>query len=762
MLLRLILKNFKKHALLDVEFGAGTNGIYGPNYKGKSTLLMAILYALGGSSHVPGTRLARRGSDGRFSVELAWQDGDDVYNVVRTKSSANLYKNGDHSPVATGTSAVTDEIERLIGMSVKQWKELHYAKQKNAHSLLRYSANNLHQLMRRLVGAEELDSVVARLKRMATREEGAIDQLGTVEGDVAECEETIAALNRLLLSGKKELQINLDARTALVECAAGSQKLLAQATELMLRLKDNKSAADQLQTRAAAAANTVERAENSVANRKISSEEADIHLQSYGEFDPTALEEWLEHRRNLASEQKNAKANYDFADEQLAARGSEVEVKARELVGIESAAAEVVSKAREALAEARGGDAQESIEQAATDAKATTARLAQEILSLQGALSGATCPTCKRPMEGHSPEELQAEIDALGVRLSSAREVEAEATARQTAVAALVKKLAEVEATTASQRSNAKDRLTRAEEELEKAISVQGQAERTLASWTLALEELVTPAGAEEGTDLTIKIRNYRAAVAASTTAKAELGRAESELATARTNLEDLLAKAAAVDLVALEAEIASTAESLNETRALLVTNNAEKEKVQKEVDRLTQLTGQQEYLLKRETDKKARIETQTAALEKAQKRLAKIQHLQKHLKEKGETYMAKAWAGFMVHASQFASLCTGGDIEELRRTEDGNFVFVEEGEEMQLEEASGAQEAIIGLAVQMALASAAPCNLNVLMLDEPTADMDGDCSMATMVALKQLGQQVVFVSHHHTDNAVCDRAINL
>lgn len=145
-----------------------------------------------------------------------------------------------------------------------------------------------------------------------------------------------------------------------------------------------------------------------------------------------------------------------------------------------------------------------------------------------------------------------------------------------------------------------------------------------------------------------------------------------------------------------------------------------------------------------------------------AEKRLAKIKHLQKHLKENAEGYMGKVWASFLQQASQFVAQCTGGDIEGLQRTDDGAFVFLEEGQEMQLEEASGAQEAIIGLAVQVSLSGAAPCHLNTVLLDEPTADMDPDCSLATMVAMKALGVQVIFVSHHQTDNTLCDNAITL
>lgn len=62
----------------------------------------------------------------------------------------------------------------------------------------------------------------------------------------------------------------------------------------------------------------------------------------------------------------------------------------------------------------------------------------------------------------------------------------------------------------------------------------------------------------------------------------------------------------------------------------------------------------------------------------------------------------------------------------------------------------------------QVSPSGAAPCHLNTVLLDEPTADMDPDCSLATMVAMKALGAQVIFVSHHQTDNTLCDNAITL
>ena len=72
MLISLTLHNFKKHEYLSVDFTGGTNGVYGHNYRGKTTILNGILFALGGTSHVPGKRLERRNSTGKFGAELTF------------------------------------------------------------------------------------------------------------------------------------------------------------------------------------------------------------------------------------------------------------------------------------------------------------------------------------------------------------------------------------------------------------------------------------------------------------------------------------------------------------------------------------------------------------------------------------------------------------------------------------------------------------------------------------------------------------------
>lgn len=733
MLTSLKLTNFKKHENLEVNFTAGTNGIYGPNYKGKTTLLYAVLFALGGSAHVPGNRLARIGSDGRFKVELGFMIGTEHYTVVRTKSTANLLKGEEI--LAASASAVTDEIEKLIGMSVKQWKELHYAKQKNAHSLLRYSATNLHQLMRRLVGAEELDGVQNRLKMMANKEQGIVDALGETEYSAEDCQGYIDTCNERAKSVaeiRKTLKESVDTYTELQQ---KGREAIDKARSRLVEIADARGAANTAKARFDAAGRGLQAAEAELKARTEARDLLQADLDAMGDVDTEALSEKADRYASLSTRVKILKGQVE-SDDSVSAASEAVEQAQRELT-------KRTAEAKHAVEE--HGTSEELSEQIAA-AVERRAELQARVTALKNALAGATCPTCDRPFDDHDPAKLQAELEEAKAAF------DLQAKARD----ALVEKRDTV-AYADQQKERAQNNLKLAKQTLDDTKSRQDASLEALKTAEVALAEL----GDLDVEALRAKVRDYLALVQRVRAARTEVVKAQ-EAFYAATETYNKVGQTPITDVEALDAEEAklkarltkdqnTLAELLKELNEARESSALAQEKEAANAAQLALWTERLEKLREREKRHDA-----------AAKRLAKIKHLQKYLKENAESYMNKAWSSFMAHASQFANLCTGGDIEGLERTEDGAFSFTEAGEEMQLEEASGAQEAIIGLAVQLALASAAPCHLNVLLLDEPTADMDPDRSMATIAALSMLGQQIVFVSHHQTDNSVCSNSIHL
>ena len=53
-------------------------------------------------------------------------------------------------------------------------------------------------------------------------------------------------------------------------------------------------------------------------------------------------------------------------------------------------------------------------------------------------------------------------------------------------------------------------------------------------------------------------------------------------------------------------------------------------------------------------------------------------------------------------------------------------------------------------------------CPIDVLLIDEPTADMSPENSMATSAMLASLGKQIITISHSPYDSSVCSNQIVL
>lgn len=737
MLLSLTLSNFKRHRSLAVNFVSGTNGIFGPNYAGKSTLFYAILFALGGSSHVPGTRLVHRSAEGKFEVALEFAIGGKTYKVVRGKTSANLYC-GDEL-VASAATAVTTKIEELIGMSIKQWKELHFAKQKNAHSLLRYSAGNLHALMRRLVGAEELDAVMAKLKTMSSHNKGRLEglqahQVGDQAKDYpalrAEMEKRVKELAERWLMHEEEVK-------RLVESETQGNEAIAKVRDALDGLVQAKADTESHQTKMEAAAGRLERAKVTLGKAQGQHDAQLSALEAFGTFDPKeALKEVQEYeqakdtliRAELRHEQ--AKKGLLDASDALAQQQGRLKLATEHLN-------EVVKEVGMSLETATSNR---------DDLATRVAAIQGKVVNLQDAIAGSACPTCRRPFEDHDPEALAKEL--------AEAEAEEDVCVQEWEVAGRA-------VTQLTSAHNAHRRAGEPIVELEDRLKA-AERESDAAHHALQQAQIVDSSSIDE---LRQKVTLFNQAKVSYSDTLRPLADAKDEVSEASDALLAVQKKAAAGHSFT----VAELVEKIEAARGKLVRYQSRmtelKNALVSERNLLEEAAlqrGLTERSLAKIADDEERDKAQREGLERALKKQARIEALQKYLKQNAEQYMNRAWSTFMAHASQFAQLCTGGDIEALDRTEDGDFIFMEEGSKMSLDEASGAQEAIIGLAIQLALASAAPCHLNVLMLDEPTADMDPDRSLASMAALSTLGSQVIFVSHQQGDNAICDNAISL
>ncbi|MGH7518888.1 MAG: AAA family ATPase, partial [Gemmatimonadales bacterium] len=190
---RLRLVNFRQHELTDLEFGTGLTGIIGPNGAGKTTLLEAIAWAMYGMPAARGSRetIRRRNAPPRAKVEVELQFtlGAHEYRVVRGLTTAELYQDGDPSPMANSLGAVTERITRILGMTRDEFFNTYFTGQKELAVMAAMSAPERAQFLSRVLGYERIRSAQERLKEKRSSLRARLEALRAGLPDPAELEE---------------------------------------------------------------------------------------------------------------------------------------------------------------------------------------------------------------------------------------------------------------------------------------------------------------------------------------------------------------------------------------------------------------------------------------------------------------------------------------------------------------------------------------------------------------------------------------------
>lgn len=140
----------------------------------------------------------------------------------------------------------------------------------------------------------------------------------------------------------------------------------------------------------------------------------------------------------------------------------------------------------------------------------------------------------------------------------------------------------------------------------------------------------------------------------------------------------------------------------------------------------------------------------------------ALLAKLAKYLRDNRSRFTQHTWNSLLGYAGAFAEQASQGNITALRRSDAGDFAFVEEGDERPLELASGQQSAILGVAMKLALGAAVGSSFDVLLLDEVSAAASDDNALQLTSCLAQAGQQVIMISHRDADAAVAQDVIAL
>lgn len=158
MIKRLKLKNFGCHPDLEVTFGRGLQMIKGANEAGKSTLILALVYAFGGARALPKT-LARMVTWGQpeasLRVELDFDHAGQAFSIVRHKNGAELRGPG---VTASGQDEVTKFVNGLFGITQDMLPKLLLARQSGLQESL--AAGTTSTLIEKLSNVGLIDELI--------------------------------------------------------------------------------------------------------------------------------------------------------------------------------------------------------------------------------------------------------------------------------------------------------------------------------------------------------------------------------------------------------------------------------------------------------------------------------------------------------------------------------------------------------------------------------------------------------------------------
>lgn len=712
MITSLKLRNFKKHSELDATFTGGLNLITGPNWAGKTTLLHGIMFALGGSAQVPGAP-QRRGTNTGMEVEMGFLVDGVPHRVERKKTSANLYRGTEL--LASGTAPVNTAVESLLGMPMRRFRQLRYAEQKETHALLTLGATELHKILDEITKAEDVTRAIDRLKEVITAETARVEAIP--EEDCAADAQRLEELEDQADLAGGELE---KARLHLI----GEEEEERRLSSYLSRARQRAEQWRTLERKRAALTAEIS---------TLSSEESRraIDLQALGE---PPLEVWLAQQEAELEKLEREEKAYDKA--MASAQHVRAEVtRLKALLAQREAEAVPLEEALQRAQQAYDGTQHEELLTRHEAALKERARLEEALTSAKVAVRDSACATCKRPFKKGDQAKLETELQYAQTQFTAAQQVAEEISEQlkefSRAASAMVRAKGALDSVTSRAAETAKE-LARVEESAPAPIP-----ERDFSD---------TPRLRRELTEARVKLK--------------ECSRAASSLARLRTDLAEAQGRLAEADgaVEQLEHDPAALAQSEEDHKAVQMAVSTLKAEIAKLTADFAALRASADALRQSIAAATARQAVRSKAL--ARSTAAKT--LQKFLRDSRDRYAGQVWSCFMAAASDFVSTCTDGKIDEIRRTEDGKFTYLEDGQEMQVKEASGAQAAIMGLSVQLALAESAGCPLDTLLIDEPTADMSPENSMATSAMLASLGKQIITISHSPYDSSVCSNQIVL
>jgi len=758
MITKLRLKNWKSHEDSELEFSAGTNGLVGIVGSGKTSILDAICFALFGTFpklqlkklKIEDTIMKKPEVKNSAEVELAFELDGKKFTVKRTierdkGTSYCEFKEDGKMVESPSTKSVTAAVERALKVNYELFSKAIYSEQNSIDYFLTLGKGQRMAKIDELLMIDRFEEARANAVKLANRiiERKLAKQSAADRVNVAEAERQIAELAKAINDFDMQRAMF---RNELAEILRSKFASESEATELRnVREQLEKAKRDYAAVEASIGATmeSVERMERALKEfyEQAGKPEAEMKAEDMAAI-ATAVENYAKHISEMNDFLHIKQAEYDMAQRELSKSKASIDfLRDEKIARLEREFEEkLAAKAElERLRDRTGDNVSEQLKENAAklqrlveELAAAKARISdlQEQMDAVSKLEGV-CPLCGSGLSSEKKKfiiiEKTREVEALVAKVQKAADekIATEERTGQLELAAkkldeLLKEIADLDAVN-EELAKSKQMLAEQSESLERTSA---QFEALAEEMGIVRKELDAATTEKQRLEIvTAQMKDYKRQ-------KQRIAELQSERDRTKAAVYELEERTPAGRLEEAERALRTLAAKEREIETKIVSTEQLAKEKQARMDEYAHAVD----AVHKEKEEVARLEKLAADLKVFAEALKQTQAgLRKEFVEAVNYTMNRLWQTLYPY-QDFIGIRLG--IEE------GDYV-------LQLQErslswvnvegvASGGERSIACLAMRIAFALVLVPHLRMLVLDEPTVNLDANSVKVLADTLKE------------------------
>lgn len=190
MITKVILKNWMSHKDTHIEFKTGKILIHGRNGSGKTSIIEGIVYGLFGEiregyrkiNRTTKKEYIRDGSD-TATVEVEFLINNHNYRIIRTLSRNKPERVAmyiDNNKISENDVEIRNRVMRILNVDESIFGNVFYGAQDGLYQIMELQPKQIKEYLDRILGIEEFQSRIDRLKKMINDGERKIKELSSI------------------------------------------------------------------------------------------------------------------------------------------------------------------------------------------------------------------------------------------------------------------------------------------------------------------------------------------------------------------------------------------------------------------------------------------------------------------------------------------------------------------------------------------------------------------------------------------------------